>query len=65
MGIFVGNTQKFSLINYSKITQYLEQYHCCSFRSCSFESISDALETGGNTFYCKALKENEVVLLCI
>ena len=51
LAIFAGNSQKDSLINYSKIAQ---KY---SLRSCSFESISDVLETGGYTFYsCYALK---------
>ena len=30
-----------------KVSQYLEQWHRCSLRSCSFESFSDAIETGG------------------
>ena len=27
---------------------------CCSLRSCSFESISDVMETRGYTLYCTA-----------
>ena len=38
--------------------EYFEYYskstHCCSLRSCSFESISDAMDTGIYTFYCTA-----------
>ena len=56
MAIFVVNTQKYSLINYSKIAQKV--LNICNndivVTSCSFESISKEVETVGYTIYCTA-----------
>ena len=58
LATFAWTTQKYSQINHSKITQKLlkknsifKSMTLLILRSCSVQSFSDAMETGGYTFY--------------